>query len=199
MMKALETTGNKHKESFNKITAFANNKAHYLYDTYGMMDKNTIFSQFVFGKISTCVEATHEMYIREGKVLNQLFNHYSQELLISFPSALQNIGMEDQVKLVWLDFKKIVCAVKNGRFYSVVDKEPYFMDCAIICGKHPLNGYCFQVITTTWEGIEEITLFYDAVNKKATSAPTAWVHIIEYCIETKDTGKQTEQVSVLPK
>jgi hypothetical protein len=167
-----------------------------LYDTYEMIDKNRIFSHFAYGEISTCAEATHEMYIREGKVLNRLCNHYSQQVLISFPSAVQHVGMEDQVKLVWLDIKNTVCAVNNSRFYGVVDKEPDFLDCAIICGNHPLNGYCFQVITAKGEGIGERMLFYDAVNKKAMGAPRVWAHIIKYLNKTKDTGKHIEQVSV---
>jgi hypothetical protein len=110
-----------------------------MYDKYGVLDKNSIFSRFVIGKIVTCIEATNEMYMREGKALNWRCNHFSQQVLLYFPSSVQTIGMEDQVKLVWLDIKNIGCAVKNGRFYSVVDKDPYFMDCAIICGKRTLN------------------------------------------------------------
>jgi hypothetical protein len=84
-----------------------------------------------------------------------------------------------------------------GRFYSAVDNKPDFMECAIICGKHPLNGYCFQVITTKGEGIRERKLFYDAGNTTLMSAPRVWVHIIEYLIETKDSGKLLKHVSAL--
>jgi hypothetical protein len=73
-----------------------------VYDKYGMIDKNSIFSHVVFGKIATCVEAMHKMYMREGKVFNRRFNRYSQLVLISFTSDVQHIGMEEQVKLVWL-------------------------------------------------------------------------------------------------
>jgi hypothetical protein len=50
-------------------------KAKYVYDKYGMVDKHLIFSHFVFCKIANCVEAIREMYVEEGKVFNQLFNH----------------------------------------------------------------------------------------------------------------------------
>jgi hypothetical protein len=50
-MKSLESTGSGKKESANKITAFVNHKAHYLYGKYGKIYKNSIFSHFVFGKI----------------------------------------------------------------------------------------------------------------------------------------------------
>jgi hypothetical protein len=48
MTKSLETKGSGNKESTNKITSFANNKAHYVYDKYGIINKNSIFSHFVF-------------------------------------------------------------------------------------------------------------------------------------------------------
>jgi hypothetical protein len=53
MTKALETTGSREKEPANKITAFAYNKAKCVYDKYRIIDKNSIFSHFVFGKIAT--------------------------------------------------------------------------------------------------------------------------------------------------
>jgi hypothetical protein len=145
-----------------------------VYDKYRMIDKYSIFSHLVFGKISACVEATLVMYMWEGKVLNRRFNHYSQQVLLSFPLDVHNIGMEEQLKLAWLDIKKIVCAVKNGRFYS---------------GKHSLNVYCFEFITTKVEGIRERTIFYYAVNKKVMITPRVWAHTIEYLVETKDSGK----------
>jgi hypothetical protein len=36
--------------------------------------------------------------------------------------------MEEQVKIAGFDIQFSVCAMKDGRFYIVVKKEPYFMD-----------------------------------------------------------------------
>jgi hypothetical protein len=65
--------------------------------------------------------------------------------------------------------------------------------------KAPTELVFFQVITTKGEGLREMTLFYNVVNKKVMSAPRVWAYTIEYLNENTDACKILEQVSVLLK
>ena len=164
-------------------TMYTKARGRYVYDKHGTIDTTSVFSHFTFGKVATCVDNAHEMFMQEGKVLNRRFNASSQHVLLSFQKKKEKTDAKKEsetVKLVWFDIELVVCAVKDGRFYKVTQKEPDFVDCMIVCGNHPLNGYCFQVITTKGEGSNERTLFYDAGAKKIMYAPRRWAHTIEY-------------------
>jgi hypothetical protein len=45
----------------------------------------------------------------------------------------------------------VVCVAKWQFLIQFLKKESDTMDCAIICGGHPVNGYNFQLIRTNGE------------------------------------------------
>jgi hypothetical protein len=155
-----------------------------VYDKYGTKDKISVYSHYVYGKLATCVCERHEMYLREGKILNRRFNYCTHEVLIAYETVLPDA----KPRILWIGIESVVCAVRDGSFYKVVEKEPDFRDYAIISGNHPLNGYCCPVVSTTGAGENKRTMVWDRAGKKAMYAPRKWAHTIDYVLPFNDIG-----------
>ena len=146
-----------------------------VYDKHGTKDTVSVYSHYVYGKKATCICKKNEMYMREGKLLNRRFNFSTHEVLIGYEAVA-----DEKKRLLWIDIESVVCAVKGGNFYRVVEREPDFRDYEIVCGNHPLNGFCCPVISKSGRGEAERTMVWDEEAKKAMYAPRKWAHTIEY-------------------
>jgi hypothetical protein len=88
-------------------------------------------------------------------------------------------GASENQTLLWMKIEMVVCGVQKGIHYTVLHKQPDTMDCAIIGGGHPVNGYMFRVIIIKGNGIRQRTLFFDKCQEKVWVAPTKCVHAID--------------------